>query len=78
MRRESTTEKKGTEKSKSPEKKKKQFVFNDKEKGDSEDQKSKVALTAEEQKKAAKPKPVMVDAWTQTDRCDYSIIKYRM
>jgi hypothetical protein len=30
----------------------------------------------EEPKK--KPKPEMVDAWTQTERSDYSIIKSRM
>lgn len=30
----------------------------------------------EESKK--KPKPIMVDAWTQTDRSDYAIIKSRL
>ena len=33
---------------------------------------------AEKTKKALKPKPIMVDAWTQTERSDYSIIKSRM
>lgn len=36
--------------------------------------------TIEEEKDVPKkkPKPEMVDAWTQTDRSDYSIIKSRM
>lgn len=32
----------------------------------------------ESAKKVNKPKPIMVDAWTQTERSDYSIIKSRM
>lgn len=32
----------------------------------------------DEKKKTTKPKPIMVDAWTQTERSDYSIIKSRM
>jgi hypothetical protein len=32
----------------------------------------------EEKDPKKKPKPDMVDAWTQTERSDYSIIKSRM
>lgn len=44
---------------------------------DLEEKKKKEEAKEEEQSKK-KPKPDMVDAWTQTDRSDYSIIKSRM
>jgi len=33
-------------------------------------------IKEEEPKK--KPKPTMIDAWTQTERSDYSVIKSRL
>lgn len=35
-------------------------------------------IEEEKEQPKKKPKPEMVDAWTQTDRSDYSIIKSRM
>ena len=42
------------------------------------EEKKKKEEAKEEEKTNKKPKPEMVDAWTQTERSDYSIIKSRM
>lgn len=35
-------------------------------------------VEGKEDGKAKKPKPIMVDAWTQTEKSDYALLKSRL